>query len=121
MRLLTGQLIVVDGGRCRYAKPSTIVRVAQGPGGAANLTVQREGVYDQRLIRKLMRWTMLLVCTGNTCRSPMAEALARQLLAKRLKVDENDLEAAGFTVMSVGVSAANTFKLPFSRSFIRES
>lgn len=30
-----------------------------------------------------MRGTVLFVCTGNTCRSPLAEAMARQLAAAR--------------------------------------
>jgi protein-tyrosine phosphatase len=53
----------------------------------------------------MLRWTMLVVCTGNTCRSPMAEAIARDMLAKQrgLKIDE--LESAGLRVASAGVFA----------------
>jgi len=38
--------------------------------------------------------TILLVCTGNICRSPMAEGLLRQFLAER-GVDEIVVESAG--------------------------
>jgi protein-tyrosine-phosphatase len=49
--------------------------------------------------------SVLFVCTGNTCRSPLAEALCKKLLADRLGVSEADLPARGFTVRSAGVSA----------------
>ncbi|MEM7623465.1 MAG: hypothetical protein AAF235_09715, partial [Planctomycetota bacterium] len=43
--------------------------------------VVREGVIEARYLDKLVRRTVLFVCTGNTCRSPMAAAIARDLLA----------------------------------------
>lgn len=43
--------------------------------------------------------TILFVCTGNTCRSPLAEALCRRLLADRLGGNH------GFTVTSAGIAA----------------
>jgi protein-tyrosine-phosphatase len=49
--------------------------------------------------------TILFVCTGNTCRSPLAEALCRRLLADRLGVGEADLAARGYVVRSAGVAA----------------
>jgi protein-tyrosine phosphatase len=97
--------LIVDGGRARYAKPSTIVRVTQRD-GSPHIAVQREGVYDERFIRKLLRWTMVLVCSGNTCRSPMAEAIAKDVLAKQRGIAPDDLEAAGLRIVSAGVYAA---------------
>lgn len=96
--------LVIDGGHCRYAKASTIVQI-KGAGRTMDLTVSRDGVYDERFIRKLLRWTVLLVCTGNTCRSPMAQVIAEDVLAKQLGVDLKSLDAAGIGVISAGIFA----------------
>lgn len=40
------------------------------------------------------------ICTGNTCRSPMAEGIAKKLLDEKYK-------ESGITVSSAGVSASN--------------
>jgi protein-tyrosine phosphatase len=48
---------------------------------------------------------ILFVCTGNTCRSPMAEALCKRMLADRLGCDPADLPSRGFTVSSAGIAA----------------
>ncbi len=93
--------LVIDGGPCRYAKPSTIVHVA-GKGADQALTVRREGVYDERYIDKLTLFTVLMVCSGNTCRSPMAQGIATQLIAEHLSVDPKDLKQAGVVVRSAG-------------------
>ncbi|MEZ6052850.1 MAG: hypothetical protein R3C02_15940 [Planctomycetaceae bacterium] len=54
---------------------------------------------------RMMTSHYLFVCTGNTCRSPMAAAMFRQLLARRLKCDETSLGEHGFTVSSAGLAA----------------
>lgn len=53
----------------------------------------------------LPRRSVLFVCTGNTCRSPLAEVLCKRLLADRLGCTPNDLPARGFFVTSAGVMA----------------
>lgn len=98
---LDGQVaIVLDAGTTRYHQPSTIVKVS-GDG----YRVVRKGVYDERIIERLLRTTVLFVCSGNTCRSPMAEAIARHLLADAHGIGEAELEKKGITVMSAGAFA----------------
>jgi len=92
--------LVLDGGRCRYGKPSSVVRVSGG-----KVSVAREGVFDERWIRKAMTRTALFVCTGNTCRSPMAEAMARRWAAEKLGVPVGELQDAGVVVRSAGAFA----------------
>jgi protein-tyrosine phosphatase len=89
--------LIFDAGPSRYSKPSTIVKV-----GTDSYKVVRQGVYDERIIERLLRTTILFVCSGNTCRSPMAEAITRRVLAERLHVPEPELERKGISVISAG-------------------
>lgn len=100
LEMLDGQVdLVLDAGRTRYGKPSTIVRVHNG-----GYEILREGVLDERTIRRLSRLTFLLVCTGNTCRSPMAEGLLRRLLAERIGCGESELADRGYNIESAGTA-----------------
>jgi protein-tyrosine phosphatase len=92
--------LVLDDGRSRLAQPESVVRV-----GASGLEVLREGVVSRQTVKRLSCFFVLFVCTGNTCRSPMAEGLCRQLLADRLKTRPETLEDHGVAIASAGVSA----------------
>ena len=59
----------------------------------------------ERTLRRLSSLMLLFVCTGNTCRSPMAELLCRDMLAKRLNCKIDELEDRGVLVMSAGIAA----------------
>jgi tRNA threonylcarbamoyl adenosine modification protein (Sua5/YciO/YrdC/YwlC family) len=92
--------LLLDGGETRHGLDSTIVDFS-GEGWK----IVRKGVLDARMIRKLLTRRILMVCTGNTCRSPMAAGLARSLLAKRLGCKPGELEDHGVEVLSAGVLA----------------
>jgi protein-tyrosine-phosphatase len=51
------------------------------------------------------RRVFLFVCSGNTCRSPMAAAIGNAHIAERLKIPFENLDGAGVESMSAGVSA----------------
>ena len=92
--------LIFDAGPTRYSTPSTLLKV-----GEDDYKIVREGVYDARIIERLLRTTLLFVCSGNTCRSPMAEAIARRLLAEGRGVPEAELEGQGISVLSAGAFA----------------
>ena len=98
--------LIFDAGPTKYSKPSTIIKVLNG-----RYEIVRQGVYDERIIERLLRTTILFVCSGNTCRSPMAEALARHMLSEKLTVPEPELEKRGISVLSAG-----SFALPGARA-----
>jgi protein-tyrosine phosphatase len=93
--------LVLDDGPCRYGQASTVVRV--GPDKCECL---REGVVPSDALERLSGMMIVIVCTGNTCRSPMAEAMMRRLAAEKLGCAPAELEHRGVTIMSAGVSAA---------------
>jgi protein-tyrosine phosphatase len=102
-RALLGKVdVLVDAGATKQHGPSTVVRLQ---GGRAE--VVREGAIPRAVIDEVNVTTLLFVCTGNTCRSPMAEAIARKLLADRLKVKEAELGERGYRVISAGTAAGH--------------
>ncbi len=92
--------LVLDDGPCHFGQPSTVLRVE---GNAWK--VLREGVVTADEVTQLGLCVVVFVCTGNTCRSPMAEALCKQMLAERLGCPPEELPRRGFLVLSAGVAA----------------
>ncbi|MDP1661469.1 MAG: Sua5/YciO/YrdC/YwlC family protein [Phycisphaerales bacterium] len=76
--------------------PSTLVRLPL----AGGFKVERTGALSADTIRNRLTLHILFVCTGNTCRSPMAEQIARHL-AERSAAGSIPIETA-----SAGVTAA---------------
>lgn len=59
---------------------------------------------DQEDLNKLRR-IFLFVCSGNTCRSPMAVAISKAEIAARLKIPFENLDQASVQAVSAGISA----------------
>ncbi len=93
--------LVLDDGPCRYGQPSTVVQVTDD-----HCDCLRAGVVGQSALDRLASKIILFVCTGNTCRSPMAEVLMRQLAAEKLACKADDLEQRGVIITSAGLAAA---------------
>lgn len=91
--------LLVSGDSTRYAGASTIVRVR-----GYELEFLRTGVLDQRIVEKLATLHLLFVCTGNTCRSPMAEGLAKHRLAQSVGCRVDQLPAHRILVHSAGTA-----------------
>jgi len=100
--------LVLDGGRAMLGEASAVLRL--GPG---RFELLRPGLLEADELRRAAGLSILFVCTGNTCRSPMAETLARSILGARLglelrgrpSLDDPRLAAFGFRLASAGVQA----------------
>lgn len=87
--------LLLDDGPTRYGGESTVARVR-----GREWTLLREGVIERAAMNQFVKPVIALVCTGNTCRSPMAETLLRERLRKKLGRED------ALRVISAGLAAA---------------
>ena len=92
--------ILLDEGSITSPKPSTIVKII-----GDEYTILREGALKSETIQRLAATMILFVCTGNTCRSPMAERLCEKMIAERLNCPMSALDQHGIVVLSAGIAA----------------
>lgn len=88
--------LLLDDGPTRYGGASTVVRIVGN-----RWELLREGVIEQAAMNQFAKPVIVLVCTGNTCRSPMAQTLLRELVRQRYGDDD------AVRVMSAGVAAGS--------------
>jgi len=102
---LSGQIeLLLDAGPCKYKNSSTVVKI-----GKMGIEILRPGVYSQGQLDAMSAVKFLFVCTGNTCRSPMAEGIFRKYLAEKLKCDVDRLNKIGYKIFSAGIMDVASF------------
>ncbi len=101
MEELNGKIdLIIDSGETRYKGPSTIVDLNEN-----QINVLREGVVPDSYLKKLHPMTIIFVCTGNTCRSPMAAGFGRSILAQKTGCPIDQLPQKGYNIISAGIMA----------------
>ncbi|MGC8561145.1 MAG: Sua5/YciO/YrdC/YwlC family protein [Phycisphaerae bacterium] len=95
-------LLAIDAGPGRYGGSSTLVEVTD-----SRWKILRPGAIAERTIRRLMEQMIVFVCSGNTCRSPMAEQIAKMFLSRRLGAAPEELADLGWNITSAGVHAGS--------------
>ena len=92
--------LILDGGPCQFGKASTVVQVI-----GKQIKVLREGSVNLDSVNRMSNFVGLVVCTGNTCRSPMGEAIFKKLVAEKVGCDPDDLTENGIQIASAGIAA----------------
>jgi protein-tyrosine phosphatase len=90
--------VVVDGGRAALGEASTVVEVRN-----CSLLVLREGVVSRADLELHAQPRVVVICSGNTCRSPMAASLLDAALVEAMEADQRILPPV---VVSAGTHAA---------------
>lgn len=60
---------------------------------------------DDSMTGRALRQVFLFVCSGNTSRSPMAQAICSQEIARRLRISVDELSSHNISVISAGLAA----------------
>ncbi len=91
--------IVLDGGQTHKGQSSSVVLVREH-----DLEVLREGPVPESEIMAARDFHVLFVCSGNSCRSPMAEALLSRILSERAGRFPRGRRGRSYRVSSAGTA-----------------
>jgi tRNA threonylcarbamoyl adenosine modification protein (Sua5/YciO/YrdC/YwlC family) len=95
--------LAIDGGPTRLQAESSVVDVSKG-----ELKILREGALKKEDIEKAFNTKQVLfICTGNSCRSVMAEMMLRKVLKEKNKSGIEVSSAGTMMLTGIGVSSGS--------------
>jgi len=116
LRYFAGRIpSLIDSGPARFAQASTVVKVEGG-----RWEVLRVGAVSEEKVRRAASVVILIVCTGNSCRSPMATHILKQLIAEDRHIGVDEVEKAGYSIISAGTAGGFGGATPEAMQVVRE-
>jgi protein-tyrosine phosphatase len=93
-------IVDAPGASRSYNRSSTVVKA-----GKFRVDILREGAVSASQIQAWASLEIVFVCTGNTCRSPIGEAVCKKYFADNLGCSIDELPALGYKISSAGISS----------------
>ena len=95
--------LAIDAGQTKLSVESTIVDLTVDP-----LQIIRSGaIKDEEITKAAKSKSILFVCTGNSCRSVMAQAYLKKVLEKQKRADI-EVNSAGIMIFAGGGASQET-------------
>ncbi|HBG62331.1 MAG: threonylcarbamoyl-AMP synthase [Omnitrophica WOR_2 bacterium GWF2_38_59] len=120
--------VALDGGPSRIGQGSTVLDLTQ-----ENMNILREGSITKLQIENVLkRKTIIFICTGNSCRSVMADYLMKDMVKDRSDVDVYSAGTGVFlhstasqetisVLREKGIDASSHMSMPLDSSLLRQA
>jgi tRNA threonylcarbamoyl adenosine modification protein (Sua5/YciO/YrdC/YwlC family) len=92
----------IDAGNTRLGLESSVVDLTQGP----PKVLREAAIKKEEIERVALKKTVLFVCTGNSCRSVIAQALLEKMLKQKKRTDVEVLSAGVMLLSGIGATEA---------------